>query len=261
MQKPTVIPDEHKWCPGCTAVLSLTSFGPDRSRPPLYLQGRCRGCVSRANSVRRRQIETPEQIAVTLAHNAREHAGATMPCEISAAMLQPFPPVCVLTLDDLIEGDSPQPPALAMLVDGYGFTAENTVVISAQARRRHRVIGAKAIREHLGKADVLPAVAVATLMDALVRHNSLAWAVEADAIAAEVDGLTTDAGGYLVVPANGRRAKDAQADRRQHFVDLIDGQPYSRPFAAQIEHYDQYVGWTGFVTAQRSAEVEEAQFV
>ncbi|MDM0118854.1 hypothetical protein [Variovorax arabinosiphilus] len=148
-----------------------------------------------------------------------------------------------------------------MLVDGHGFTAENTVVISAQARRRHRVIGAKAIRDHLGKADVLPALTVATLMDALVRHNSLAWAVEADAIAAEIDGPPTDAKGCLVIPANGRRAKDAHVDQKQHFVDLIDGQPYSRPFAAQIEHYDQYVGWSGFVTAQRSAEVEEAQFV
>lgn len=48
-RKPTVIPQGCKWCPGCTAVLPATSFGPDRSRPPLYLQGRCRSCVTQAN--------------------------------------------------------------------------------------------------------------------------------------------------------------------------------------------------------------------
>jgi hypothetical protein len=165
-------------------------------------------------------------------------------------------------LDDLVKGDTPQAPALAMLVDGLGFTTENTVVISAQARRRHRVIGAKAIRAHLGNADLLPAPTVATLMDTLVRHNCLAWPVEAQSIAAEIDGITTDARGCLVVPANGRKAKDADAvDPRQQFADLIDGHAWNRPFTAGIDHHGQYVGWAGFMATKRPAEAQEPAFV
>lgn len=40
-------PDE-KLCPGCAASLPLTSFGPNRARPPLYLQSRCRSCTNAA---------------------------------------------------------------------------------------------------------------------------------------------------------------------------------------------------------------------
>lgn len=250
--KPAHIPEGSKWCPGCTSVLAVSAFGPDRSRPPLFLQGRCRGCVSRANSKRKPSIPTPLQYAAKLAGAAKDHAEVFgMPCGVSAQMLLPFPPVCVLTLDDLIEGETPQAPSLAMLVDGPGFTEENSVVVSARARRRHQVIGAKAIREHLGNADVLPALTVATLIDALFRHNRLAWNAEASAVASEVDALTSGTDGNLEIPKDGRRAKDvgAEAGARQNWTDLIDGEPYSRPFIATSE-YGQYIGWCGTRTPQ-----------
>lgn len=63
MNKPRVVPDGSKWCPGCTSVLSAASFGPDRSRPPLFLQGRCRACVTRANDRKRKPIEWTVEVA------------------------------------------------------------------------------------------------------------------------------------------------------------------------------------------------------
>jgi hypothetical protein len=44
---------ESKWCPTCQHSLPLQAFGPDRSRPPLFLQGRCRPCVTIASSAAR----------------------------------------------------------------------------------------------------------------------------------------------------------------------------------------------------------------
>lgn len=37
-----------KHCPSCACALPHSSFGPDRSRPPLFLQGRCRPCTKQA---------------------------------------------------------------------------------------------------------------------------------------------------------------------------------------------------------------------
>lgn len=37
-----------KRCPCCARSLPHSSFGPDRSRPPLLLQGRCRPCTAKA---------------------------------------------------------------------------------------------------------------------------------------------------------------------------------------------------------------------
>lgn len=44
---------ENKWCPCCKASLPVGAFGLDRSRPPLYLQGRCRPCLTTAASAAR----------------------------------------------------------------------------------------------------------------------------------------------------------------------------------------------------------------
>lgn len=244
-RKPAHIARGFKWCPGCTSVLAVSAFGPDRSRPPLFLQGRCRGCVSKANGRRTPTTPTADQYAAKLLRAAQEHAEVfEIPCDLSALTLLPFPPVCVLTLDDLAEGDTPQAPSLAMLVDGPGFTDENSVLISGRARRRHLVIGAKAIREHLGNADVLPALTVATLLDALLRHNRLAWDAEAVAVACEVDALTVGPLGVLEIPRDGRKAKDsaAEASARQNWADLVDGKPYSRPFRGTSD-YAEYIAW------------------
>lgn len=197
-------------------------------------------------------MPTCEQYAAKLAEAVEDHAQIfAIPCDVSAQMLLPFPPVCVLTLDDLIEGDAPQAPSLAMLVDGPGFTEENTVVVSARARRRHQVIGAKAIREHLGNADVLPTLTVATLIDALFRHNRLTWDAEASAVVSEIDTVTTGAEGFLEIPPDGRRAKDVwtEAGMRQNWAALIDEKPYSRPFAS-TEQFSQYIGWDRARAAQ-----------
>lgn len=43
-----------KRCPSCARSLLHSSFGPDRSRPPLFLQGRCRPCTTQAKRDSRR---------------------------------------------------------------------------------------------------------------------------------------------------------------------------------------------------------------
>lgn len=43
-----------KHCPSCACALPHSSFGPDRSRPPLFLQGRCRPCTTQAKRASRK---------------------------------------------------------------------------------------------------------------------------------------------------------------------------------------------------------------
>lgn len=49
---------ETKRCPACDLELHLGAFGCDKSRPPFFLQGRCKPCTSLANTATRaRRLE------------------------------------------------------------------------------------------------------------------------------------------------------------------------------------------------------------
>ena len=67
---------ENKWCPTCQQALPLQAFGPDRSRPPLFLQGRCRPCATSASSAAR--VRTAERAKSALANFESELAAINL---------------------------------------------------------------------------------------------------------------------------------------------------------------------------------------
>jgi len=42
--------ETRKWCSGCSASLVLAAFSPNRARPPLFVQSRCRSCTNAAKA-------------------------------------------------------------------------------------------------------------------------------------------------------------------------------------------------------------------
>jgi hypothetical protein len=56
-----------KHCPSCACDLPHSSFGPDRSRPPLFLQGRCRPCTTQAKRASRKPATWEADLAVIVA--------------------------------------------------------------------------------------------------------------------------------------------------------------------------------------------------
>ncbi|WP_307658641.1 hypothetical protein [Variovorax paradoxus] len=175
-----------------------------------------------ANAAKRRKappVETPEALALRLIDAARPYAAIWhLPVTITPDHLLPWPAVCVYTLDDLIEGDSPQQPILARLVDSEGFTPENTVIISARARRRHQAIGGTAIRKHAENADRLPGLTEHLVRESVRRYNLLTWADDAVRAA--------EAWNYQGAPKT-PRASPATDDTTAstHWQELIDGKP------------------------------------
>jgi len=135
--------------------------------------------------------------------------------------LTPLPPLCPLTLDNLVDGADAQAPVLARLVDTEGFTPENTVVLSVRSKRRHQAIGARGLRENLGRP--LTRLQSIVTAEAVGRFNGLCWASEVIDVAVGIDGLEVDHIGNLVVPPLGRRAKRdvAAGDSAQNWCDLV----------------------------------------
>jgi hypothetical protein len=175
-----------------------------------------------ANAANRRKVtpaETPEALALRLIDAAHLYAAIwNLPVTITPDHLLPWPEVCVYTLDDLIKGDNPQQPTLARLVDSEGFTPENTVIISARARRRHQAIGGTAIRKHVEKADRLPGLTEHLVRDALERHNRLTWPDDAARIAEAWDFPETPK-----IPAAYLAVDEAKAPT--HWREMIDRNP------------------------------------
>ena len=214
--KPPEAPEGHKWCPGCLCCPALSAFSPDLSRPPLYVRSRCRRCETQARAPKVAQsrkdsrgiFQTPEQHARRMVREAAAFAESHgIPFEISADDLCPLPPVCPLTLDSLGGLEDSQGPTLARLIEGPGFTVENTVIVSGRARRRHHVIGARAIRNNMVAASALGAAAVAVVCEALERFNALSWDDESLSIVAGVNALVAAQNGVLTVPPVGRPVK------------------------------------------------------
>lgn len=59
---PSVAPlPATKRCPTCKHSLPLEAFGRDKSRPPLFRQGRCRPCVTSASSASRARTAERKQ--------------------------------------------------------------------------------------------------------------------------------------------------------------------------------------------------------
>lgn len=56
-----------KRCPSCAGSLPHSSFGPDRTRPPLFLQGRCRSCTAQAKRDSRKPATWEADLADTIA--------------------------------------------------------------------------------------------------------------------------------------------------------------------------------------------------
>lgn len=223
-----------KHCPGCTTALPHSSFGPDKSRRD-GLAGRCRACNARSKrprdatrgSLRRGLHLTAEEHANRMIAEALAYADANVvDFTISRDDLLPLPPLCPLTLDNLVDGDNAQAPVLARLVDTEGFTPENVVVLSVRSKRRHQVIGPRGLRENLG--DPLTRMQIIVTAEIVGRFNRLCWPSEVIEIAAEVDVLEIDSGGHVTVPPLRRRAKrDAVDDgTARNWCDLIsaDGQ-------------------------------------
>ena len=164
--------------------------------------------VAKSRKVSRGVNQTPEQHAQRMALEAAAFAQAHgMPFDISAGDLLPLPPTCPMTLDSLWGCDDSQTPTLALLIEGHRFTVANTVIVSSRARRRHQVIGARALRGNMGAASRLGGTAVAVLYEALERFNDLSWDDEARAIAVEVNALATGMHSLLIVPPMGRPVK------------------------------------------------------
>jgi hypothetical protein len=153
---------------------------------------------------------------------ALEHAEANgVDITITRDHLTPLPPLCPLTLDNLVDGADAQAPVLARLVDTEGFTPENTVILSVRAKRRHQAIGARGLRENLGRP--LTRLQSIVTAEAVGRFNGLCWASEVIDVAVGIDGLEVDHIGNLVVPPLGRRAKRdvAAGDSAQNWCDLV----------------------------------------
>ncbi|VTU29976.1 hypothetical protein [Variovorax sp. PBL-E5] len=217
-------PGQH-WCSACQSFHPVEDFGPDRSRPPLFLQGRCRvaGAKAKAKSIAKRArppVESQEALAARLAKEAHADVAHWGPLvNLTPDDLLPFPPVCPLTLDDLLTGDDAQRPTLAMLVPDLGFTRDNTVIVSARARRRHTVIGSVGIRAHWKRRDLLPQRTDAVLGEVIGRANLLEWPAELVAVIAGTEGLTFATTGRLA-----ERPQMAGSEAAaQNWRDLIDG--------------------------------------
>lgn len=56
-----------KRCPSCAHSLPHSCFGPDRSRPPLFLQGRCRPCTTQAKRDSRKPATWEADLADVIA--------------------------------------------------------------------------------------------------------------------------------------------------------------------------------------------------
>ena len=233
--KPEPIPEGHKWCPGCASAVMLSSFSPDRARPPLFVRGKCKPCetrdrahkVAKSRKVSRGLVKTPEQHAHRMVSEAAAFAEANgIEFAITVDHLSPLPPVCPLTLDNLLVGRDGQVPTLALLVDSEGFTVDNTVIVSSRARRGHQVIGARALRRNVGTPEALGRAAIAVLCEVLERFNRLFWEAEVIDITAEVAALESNKRGHLIVPPAGRVVKweplDVKAESVANWCDLID---------------------------------------
>ena len=193
--------------------------------------------IAKSRKVSRGVNQPPEQHAQRMALEAAAFAQTHgLPFDISANDLLPLPPNCPMTLDSLWGCDDSQTPTLALLIEGHGFTVENTVIVSSRARRRHQVIGPRAMRGNMSAASVLGGAAVVVLCEALERFNGLSWDDEARSIAVEVDALETCKHGWLMVPPVGRRAKWKPAavasELSQNWCTLIDLRGHSWYVAA-----------------------------
>lgn len=229
-----------KRCPGCTATLPRAFFGVDKTRRD-GLAGRCRTCNARSKrpsdaargSLGRGLHLTAEEHADRMISEALSYADANgVDFAINTGHLLPLPPLCPLTLDNLVDGDDAQAPVMARLVDTEGFTPENVVVLSVRSKRRHQVIGSRGLRQNLGKPLTRTQAIVTT--EVVGRFNGLCWSSELIDVAAEVDGLEVAASSGLVVPPNGRRVKrgETAGETAQNWCDLISDEAQREYIAA-----------------------------